>query len=38
MTWVKVLTNIQDHPSNPAVPDMKEIPYARRPENAPCPN
>lgn len=28
-------TNIQDHPSRPSVPLMKEMPYAKIPENAP---
>lgn len=28
-------TNSQDQPSSPAVPDINEMPYASRPENAP---
>ena len=31
-----VRTKIQDQPSNPPVPDMKDIPNASRPENAPA--
>ena len=34
--WVqKRPTKIHDHPSNPPVPDMNEIPYAIKPEKAP---
>ncbi len=29
-------TKIHDHPSSPAVPDMKDIANARRPEKAPA--
>lgn len=31
----ETLTKIHDQPSSPEIPSMKEIAYARRPENAP---